>query len=84
MTTQITLRKLTRPNCRPCAVLTNYLESIAVELLALDVNVVEHDVTDEPAPVIVIERNGRELARLNGLVSTVEILDAVKAAKEDV
>lgn len=82
--TQITLRKLTRPNCRPSAVLTNYLESIAVELLALEVNVVEQDAADGPAPMIVIERNGREIGRMVGLVSTTEILDAVRAAKEDV
>ncbi|WP_298833807.1 thioredoxin family protein [uncultured Planococcus sp.] len=92
--TQLTLRKISKPNCRPCAVLTNYLESIAVDLLALDVNVAEHDIADDPAlverynlssvPVLVLERNGYEVGRLNGLVSTTEILDAVKAAKEDV
>lgn len=92
-TPTITLRKLSKPNCRPCAVLTHYLESIAVDLLALNVAVDERNVEAEPSlaahygltsvPVIVIERNGREVTRLAGLTAPEEILDAVKSALED-
>lgn len=92
--TQITLRKLSKPDCRPCATVTNYLESIAVELLAAEVDVIEHDVVAEPAiaakygvmsvPVLIVERNGRVYTKLTGLTAPSEILDAVRSAKEDV
>lgn len=89
---EITLRKISKPGCRPCAILTNYLEDIAVDLLALDVEVVEECLGAEPAvidrygissvPVMIVERNGVEMARMNGLVAGDEIIDVIKAAKE--
>jgi thioredoxin 1 len=92
LTPTITLRKLSKSNCRPCAVLTHYLEQIAVDLLALEVEVDERNVDNEPelaahygltsVPVLIVERNGREVARRVGLTSPEEILDIVKNAKE--
>lgn len=89
---KLVLRKLSQPNCRPCAVVAQYLTTIADELTQLGAVITEHDVAAEPqvaakygvmsVPVLVVERNGHEMARLTGLVSPAEILDAVQAAKE--
>jgi thioredoxin 1 len=88
----IIIRKLSRPNCRPCAAIANYLEEIAPQLAEQGATVTEHDVMIERAllekyeiqsvPVLVFERNGVEIARLNGLVGPDEILDTLQYAKE--
>lgn len=87
----IIIRKLSRANCRPCTALTYAINEITDELTALNAAVSEHDVDVEfglirkygltSAPVLIFERNGAEITRLNGLVSTAEILDAVEYAK---
>ena len=90
--TQIIIRKLSKPGCTPCAAISNYIGLISEELTKADATVTEHDITVQTAlidkyaisgvPVLVYERNGLEVARLNGLVSPQEILDAVQFAKE--
>lgn len=87
----IIIRKLSRPNCRPCTALTYAINEITDQLTALNAVVSEHDVDVEnglirkygitSVPTLIFERNGAEITRLNGLVSTAEILDAVEHAK---
>lgn len=87
----IIIRKLSRPNCRPCAILGNYLEDIAPQLAESGAVVTEHNVMVERAllekyeiqsvPVLIFERNGVEVARLSGLVAPQEILDTLEYAK---
>ncbi len=89
--TAIIIRKLSRVGCRPCAALTYALNDIADQLMAVNAQVSEHDIDVEfglirkygitSVPVMIFERNGAEITRLNGLVSTAEILDAVEYAK---
>lgn len=88
----IIIRKLSRKNCRPCTALTYALDSIADDLTKANAVVSEHDVEVEnglirkygitSVPVLIYERNGTEMARHIGMVSTAEILDAVEHAKE--
>lgn len=89
--TAIIIRKLSRQNCRPCTVLSYAINEITDQLASLNAHVSEHDVDVEfglirkygltSVPVMIFERNGAEITRLNGLVSTAEILDAVEYAK---
>lgn len=88
----ITIHKFSKKNCRPCAALSYALKSIDDKLTKADAVVVEHDIEfDEEliqkyaitgVPLMVFERNGQEITRLNGLVSADEIVDAVDYAKE--
>jgi thioredoxin 1 len=88
----IIIRKLSKPNCRPCAAISHYLKEIEQELAEGGAVVSEHDVMVERAllekyeiqsvPVLIFERNGVEVARLNGLVAPQEILDTMQYAKE--
>ena len=90
--TQIIIRKLSKPGCRPCAAISHYIDGISEQLAEAGATVSEHDIAAEPelidkyglqgVPALVYERNGLEVARLNGLVSPQEILDTVKYAKE--
>lgn len=87
----IIIRKLSKPNCRPCAVLSYAMADIADQLTAANAVVSEHDIEVEHGlidkygitgvPVLIFERNGIEVARLNGMVSATEVLDAVEYAK---
>lgn len=87
----ITIRKLSKPNCRPCAVLSYAMADISAKLTQANAVVSEHDIEVETelierygitgVPVLIFERNGAEIARLTGMVSTAEILDAVEYAK---
>jgi len=89
---EITIRKLGRPGCRPCATLSYGIASITDKLTEEHATVIEHDIEAEPdlierygitgVPVLIFERNGTEITRLNGLVSADEIVDAVDYAKE--
>lgn len=88
---EITIRKLSKPNCRPCAILAYGIASITDKLTEINATVIEHDIVAEPeliykygitgVPVLIFERNGEEITRLNGLVSADEIVDAVDYAK---
>lgn len=93
---EITIRKLSKPNCRPCAILAYGIASITDKLTEEHATVIEHDIVAEPEilakydtkknpisepPVLIFERNGQEITRLNGLVSADEIVDAVDYAK---
>lgn len=88
---EITIRKLGRPGCRPCATLSYGIASITDKLTEEHATVIEHDIVAEPelierygitgVPTLIFERNGEEITRLNGLVSADEIVDAVDYAK---
>lgn len=88
---EITIRKLSKPNCRPCAILAYGIASITDKLTEEHATVIEHDIVAEPelidkygitgVPALIFERSGVEITRLNGLVSADEIVDAVDYAK---
>lgn len=88
----IIIRKLSRVNCRPCAVLGYALNEMTDQLTSANAQVSEHDIDVEfglirkygltSVPVLIFERNGAEITRLNGLVSAAEVMDAVEYAKE--
>ena len=88
---EITIRKLSKQNCRPCAVLSYAMADISGQLTQANAVVTEHDIEAElelidkygitGVPALIFERNGVEVARLNGMVSAAEILDAVEYAK---
>jgi thioredoxin 1 len=85
----ITIRKFSKPNCRPCAALANYIGDI--DLLNAGATLVNVDITEHPevidqyrltsVPVLVMERNGVEVGRIVGLVGTEEIVEAIEFAK---
>lgn len=85
------IRKLSKPGCRPCAAIGHYLSEIAPQIAEEGATVTEHNVMVERGllekyeitgvPVLIFERNGVEVARLNGLVSPEEILETLKHAK---
>jgi thioredoxin 1 len=85
----IKIIKFSKPNCRPCQALANYLGDI--DLFTAGATLVNVDITEQPevidqyglssVPVMVFERNGVEVGRLVGLVGTEEILDAIEHAK---
>lgn len=94
--TQIEIHKLSKPGCRPCQVIGYALAAEAEELAKLNAVVIEHDITEEPeilekyskkqpitgVPVLIFERNGMEMTRLNGMVNIREVFDAIEFAKE--
>jgi thioredoxin 1 len=85
----ITIRKFSKPNCRPCAALANYIGDI--DLFNAGATLVNIDITEQPevidqygltsVPVLVMERNGVEVGRIVGLVGTEEIIEAIEFAK---
>jgi thioredoxin 1 len=85
----ITIKKFSKPGCRPCAALANYLGDI--DLFTAGATLESIDISEHPevidqyglssVPVLVFERNGVEVGRLVGLVGTEEILDAIEHAK---
>jgi thioredoxin 1 len=85
----ITMKKFSKPNCRPCQALANYIGEI--DLFNAGATLVNIDITEQPevidqygltsVPTLVLERNGLEVHRLVGLRGTDEILDAIEHAK---
>jgi thioredoxin 1 len=85
----ITIKKFSKPSCRPCQVLANYIGDI--DLFNAGATLVNVDITEQPevidqygltsVPVLVFERNGVEVARITGLVGTEEIIDSIEFAK---
>ncbi|AYA77375.1 hypothetical protein DOE78_19030 [Bacillus sp. Y1] len=85
----INIIKVSKANCRPCAVLANYLSEINFE--AHNATLSEINIADDPSviekygltsvPVLVYERNGVEVHRINGLASVEEIVEAIEFAK---
>jgi thioredoxin 1 len=85
----ITIKKFSKPNCRPCAALANYIGDI--DLFNAGATLVNVDITEQPevidqygltsVPVLVMERNGVEVGRIVGLVGTEEIVEAIEFAK---
>jgi thioredoxin 1 len=85
----IEIIKFSKNNCRPCAVLSNYLSEINFE--QHNATLSEINIADDPSviekygltsvPVLVYERNGVEVHRLNGLSNVEEIVEAIEFAK---
>jgi thioredoxin 1 len=85
----ITMKKFSRPGCRPCAALSNYIGDI--DLFNAGATLVNIDINEQPevidqygltsVPVLVLERNGVEVGRIVGLVGTEEIVEAIEFAK---
>ena len=85
----ITIKKISKPGCRPCAALAHYLGEI--DLFTEGATLENIDITERPevidqyglssVPVLVFERNGVEVGRIVGLAGTEEILDAIEHAK---
>ena len=87
----VTIRKISKPNCVPCQVIGYALTNNAEEIAELGATIVEHDITVEPdiidkynvqgVPVLLFERNGHVMARIDGMTSIDEIMDAIEHAK---
>jgi thioredoxin 1 len=85
----ITIKKFSKPGCRPCAALANYLGDI--DLFNAGATLVNIDISEQPevidqygltsVPVLIFERSGVEVGRIVGLVGTEEILEAIEFAK---
>lgn len=69
----------------------------AQELAAQNVVIIEHDIDNEPeilakydkptkpitgVPVLIFERNGVEMARINGICNIADVYGAIEQAKE--
>jgi thioredoxin 1 len=86
----ITIKKFSKPGCRPCTILANYLTEVDFD--AHGATLENIDISQQPGaidrykltsvPVLVFERNGVEVARLNGLVNPQEIIDTIEHAKQ--
>jgi thioredoxin 1 len=85
----IKILKFSKPGCRPCAALANYIGDI--DLFNAGATLVNIDITEQPevidqygltsVPVLIMERNGVEVGRIVGLVGTEEIIEAIEFAK---
>jgi thioredoxin 1 len=85
----ITIKKFSKPGCRPCAALANYISDI--DLFNAGATLENIDITEHPevidqygltsVPVLVFERSGVEVHRITGLRPTEEIIDAIEHAK---
>jgi thioredoxin 1 len=85
----ITIKKFSRPGCRPCTVLANYIGDI--DLFNAGATLENIDIEERPevidqygltsVPVLVFERSGVEVHRITGLRPTEEIIDAIEHAK---
>jgi thioredoxin 1 len=85
----ITIKKFSKPGCRPCQALANYIGDI--DLFNAGATLENIDITEQPevidqyglssVPVLVFERSGVEVHRIVGLRGTEEIIDAIEHAK---
>ena len=85
----VTIKKFSKPNCRPCAALANYIGDI--DLFNAGATLENIDISEKPevidqygltsVPVLVFERSGVEVHRIIGLRPTEEIIDAIEHAK---
>jgi thioredoxin 1 len=85
----ITIKKFSKKDCRPCAALANYIGDI--DLFNASATLINVDIEEHPeaieqygltsVPVLVMERNGVEVGRIVGLVGTEEIIEAIEFAK---
>ncbi|CAM3634097.1 thioredoxin family protein [Mesobacillus zeae] len=85
----IVMKKFSKPNCRPCQALANYIGDI--DLFNVGATLENIDISEHPevidqygltsVPVLIFFRNGVEVHRINGLRPTEEIIDAIEFAK---
>jgi thioredoxin-like negative regulator of GroEL len=85
----IKIIKFSKPGCRPCVALANYIGDI--DLFNAGATLENIDITERPevvdqygltsVPVLVFERSGVEVHRIVGLRPTEEIIDAIEYAK---
>lgn len=83
----VTIRKIRNTPCGGCDVLNMVMGGISGKLEALDVEVIEHDLTLEPeiqtqynvmsVPVLVYEVDGTEVFRSTGVVPSEAILEKI-------
>jgi thioredoxin 1 len=89
----IEIAKFSRPGCRPCAVITNYLDDLADHPALEGVVISEYNALNVPdlvekyglasVPVLIFSRNGIEITRITGMTDQETILDCVKMAREE-
>jgi thioredoxin 1 len=90
----ITIKKFEKTGCRPCRILSTWLDDIDPQLRELGVVSVDHinidhapDVIEKygltSVPTLLIMRNGVEIYRFTGLIGGEELLEAVRHAKEE-
>jgi thioredoxin 1 len=85
----ITMKKFSKPGCRPCAALANYISDI--DLFNAGATLENIDIEEHPevigqygltsVPVLAFFRSGVEVHRIIGLRGTEEIIDAIEHAK---
>lgn len=90
--TNITLRKIKQDGCFSCEILGSVIEDMKEEIIAEGVELLEHNVSNEPeigakydlmgVPVLIFERDGVEHTRRVGVLSREEILYTIKLTKE--
>ncbi len=89
--TKLTLVK--KPSCVPCTMMLRNLEDHGGELHELGTEVEVADITEKPelvekhgimsVPVVLIEKDGELVDKLNGFQDVENVLDAIKSAKGD-
>jgi thioredoxin 1 len=87
----IEIKRFTRPGCRPCVFIANYLDELKPQLEGVTISEYNTaNMSDEQiekfrltsVPVLAFYRNGSEITRINGMTDQETILDAVQIAKE--
>lgn len=92
MTNAIKLIKIGQDGCRPCQIVSYMLKAnediIAVEGATIE----EINITHQPemverynvmsTPVLVFERNGIEITRINGMCNVEDVIGAIEKARE--
>lgn len=87
----IVIKKLSKKNCRPCAILASALSE--VDFAAHNANLEEVDISTlsdadldayniAGVPVLIAYRNGMEITRKSGIMAPEEIEDMIAIAKE--
>lgn len=87
----IVIKKLSKPGCRPCAILSNALSEVdfaahSATLEEVDISTLSDADLDAykiaGVPVLIAYRNGMEITRKSGIMAPEEIEDMLKIAKE--
>ena len=88
---KIELTKYSKANCRPCFILNNALNTLALAdhgatITEIDVSGLSDSSLDalklSGVPTLIARRNGVEVARKTGVMSPEEIIDLIETAKE--
>jgi thioredoxin 1 len=89
----IEIAKFFKPNCRPCVIISNYLDDLADHPALKGVVIAEYNALNVPdlvekyglssVPVLIFSRNGIEITRITGMTDQETIVDCVKMAREE-